>query len=159
MMRVATCLLAISTAVACAASPPTVDAQEGRQVQRPDPPSAEQTGGPMAPEPDYKQVTAREFEAAVAEDRPEALVRFIARHPEHPLADEARSRLYSERGRSGSDWRASSNSGPDAEIYAAFYQAVRRDTADAYDAFIARFRPHPLVQEAQRLRESPEAFR
>lgn len=113
----------------------------------------------MAPEPDYPQVTAREFEAAVAEGSPEALVRFIARHPEHPLANEARSRLYSERGRSGSEWRPSSNSGPDAEIYAAFYQAVRRDTTDAYDAFIARFQPHPLVREAQRLREAPESFR
>ncbi len=160
MIRTAACLLTFTLAAACVtASPPTGDSQEVRTVQRSTQPSPDQTGGPMAPEPDYRRVTEKEFEAAVAEGSPEALVRFIARHPEDPLADQARSRLYADRGRSGSQWRTSNKSGPDATIYAAFYQAVRRDTADAYDGFIARYKPHPLVEEAQRLKQSLESPR
>lgn len=101
--------------------------------------------GDMEPPPDYEAVMAKEFRSAVKKGTSAALIRFISRHPEHPLADRARSLLA---GRHEPDARPAS--GPDADIHAAFDEARRRDTAEAYAAFIAEHANHPLAAEARR---------
>jgi len=45
------------------------------------------------PARDGDEAVRWEFEAAQREDTPEALEKVIARHPDHPLAEEARRRL------------------------------------------------------------------
>lgn len=144
----------VAASLAGCARSPAVSAMEGAPMGAQGGLDVPRTGGPMAPEPDYSAVTAREFREAEAEGSPEALLRFIARHPEHPLADEARSRVYSDRGNPLFGSGTFGRTDPDADIYTAFYRAVRQDKAEAYEAFIRRFRPHPLVQEAQSLRKS-----
>lgn len=47
----------------------------------------------MAPPPDYEQVTQLEFEMLFSKGTKEAMLLFIERHPQHPLADKARDRI------------------------------------------------------------------
>ena len=104
----------------------------------------------VPPGSDNEAAVVKEFRAAQAEDTREALVRFIARHPDHSLADEARAQLDA---RSDLPGVPPGSRDPDADIYAGFDGARRQNTAQAYDAFIARFAPHPLALEAQKLRD------
>jgi hypothetical protein len=98
-----------------------------------------------------------EFDAAVREGTSSALIRFIARHPGHPLADRARNLLS---GRDELDMSVSPTD-PDADVYAAFDRARRKNTAAAFSNFIALHPNHPLAAEARRqmtrLRALPES--
>lgn len=98
------------------------------------------------PPPDYDRVMGEEFDAAMREGTNSALIRFIARHPDHPLADRARSLLS---GREGLDTGVSPTD-PDADIYAAFDRARRENTISALGTFIALHPNHPLAAEARR---------
>ena len=99
---------------------------------------------------DPEAATAKEFRAAQAQGTREALVRFIARHPDHPLAEEARARLDARTDFPGAE---PGSADLDSEVYAAFDDARGRNTADAYEAFIRRYGSHPLASEAQRLHD------
>ena len=109
------------------------------------------------PPPDYDRVMEEEFDTAMREGTNSALIRFIARHPDHPLADRARSLLS---GRDGLDTGVSPTD-PDADIYAAFDRARRENTIAAFRNFIASYPHHPLAAEARRqltrLRALPES--
>lgn len=100
----------------------------------------------MPPPPDYDEVMKEELEAALNEGTSTALIRFIARHPDHPLADRARSLLSD---RDGLD-RSVSPTDPDADIYAAFDRAQRQNTVAAFRNFIALHPRHPLTAEARK---------
>lgn len=109
------------------------------------------TGGSTARQPgDSEAVMAKEFRASEAEGTREGLIRFIARHPDHPLADKARALLDS---RPDLPVSRPGSKDPDADIYAGFDRARKLNTPDAYDAFIRRYGPHPLTLEAQKLRD------
>lgn len=111
----------------------------------------------MPPPPDYDRVMEEEYDAAVREGTNSALIRFIARHPDHPLADRARSLLS---GRDKPD-KGVSPTDPDADVYAAFDRARRENTVAAFRNFIALHPHHPLTAEARRqmtrLRALPES--
>ncbi len=100
--------------------------------------------GEMPPPPDYEAVMADEFRHARQAGTNAALIRFIARHPQHRLADEARTLLSR---RPAADPPGGSGD-PDADIYRAFDQA-RRDRT--FGSFIARHPEHPLAEEARRM--------
>ncbi|WP_275790931.1 hypothetical protein [Pararhizobium gei] len=53
----------------------------------------EKTDGIMAPGPDIEAAVKSEYDRAVRKGTREAYHRFIRRHPDHPLANEARDRL------------------------------------------------------------------
>ena len=110
----------------------------------------------MGREPDYDAVLAAEFDNAVAQGTREALIRFISRHPGSAPAARA-FRLLD--GGTGLPLKGNSYADPDADVYAAFDEAYRAGGAAALDAFIARYAPHPLAEEAKRLRRgtSPES--
>src|SRR5687767_2324153 len=95
----------------------------------------------MARPPDDAAVLAQEFRAAVDDGSNAALIRFIARHPETTLADEAWRRL---RQRPAPDARPLAND-PDAAVYAAFDTARRSGTAEAWRDFARTWAGHPLA--------------
>lgn len=101
----------------------------------------------MARPPDDEAVLAQEFRGAVDDGSNAALIRFIARHPETALADEARRRLQQ---RTAPDERPLAND-PDAAVYAAFDAARRAGTAEAWRDFARTYANHPLAAEANRL--------
>jgi hypothetical protein len=101
----------------------------------------------MARPPDDAAVLAQEFRGAVDDGSNAALIRFIARHPETALADEAWRRLQQ---RPAPDDRPLAND-PDATIYAAFDAARRTGTAEAWRDFARTYANHPLAAEANRL--------
>ncbi|MGQ7793182.1 hypothetical protein ACUN0C_12295 [Faunimonas sp. B44] len=114
-------------------------------------PDRPRRAGDMLPPPDYEAVMADEFRHAREAGTNAALIRFIARHPQHRLADEARALLSR---RPAADPPGGTGD-PDADVYRAFDQA-RRDRA--FDSFIARHPQHPLAEEARRMmRTAPEA--
>lgn len=100
----------------------------------------------MAPPPDEAMVIAQEFRGAVDEGSNAALIRFIARHPDQALAEEARRRLAL---RTKPDERPLAGD-PDAAVYAAFDAARRAGTAQAYRDFARTYAGHPLAAEAER---------
>jgi hypothetical protein len=100
----------------------------------------------MAPPPDEQAVMAQEFRGAVDDGSSAALIRFIARHPDHALAEEARRRLAR---RTAPDGPALAGD-PDAAVYAAFDAARRAGTARAYRDFARAYAGHPLAAEANR---------
>lgn len=51
------------------------------------------TGGIMTPAPDGEAAIRKEYAGVVAKNTSEAYELFIRRHPDHPLADEARAWL------------------------------------------------------------------
>jgi hypothetical protein len=101
----------------------------------------------MARPPDDAAVFAQEFRAAADDGSNAALIRFIARHPETTLADEA-WRLLKQR--PTPDARPLAND-PDAAVYAAFDTARRAGTAEAWRDFARTYASHPLAAEAARL--------
>jgi len=101
----------------------------------------------MARPPDDAAVLAQEFRGAVDDGSNAALIRFIARHPETALADEARRRLQQ---RTAPDERPLAND-PDAAVYAAFDAARRTGTAEAWRNFARTYANHPLAAEVNRL--------
>jgi hypothetical protein len=101
----------------------------------------------MARPPDDAAVLAQEFRAAVDDGSNAALIRFIARHPETALADEAWRRLQQ---RPAPDARPLAND-PDAAVYAAFDAARGTGTAEAWRDFARTYASHPLAAEATRL--------
>ena len=103
----------------------------------------------MAPEPDYDAVLAAEFQAAIAKGTREALIRLVARHP-GKIAQRALELL---REGSGLPLAKPGSADPDAEVYAAFDVALHADTPPAYNSFIERYAPHPLAEQAARLRD------
>jgi hypothetical protein len=100
----------------------------------------------MAPPPDEKAVIAQEFRGAVDDGSSAALIRFIARHPDDALAEEAWRRLAP---RTAPDGRSLAGD-PDATVYAAFDAARRAGTARAYRDFASAYANHPLAAEAER---------
>lgn len=100
----------------------------------------------MAPPPDETAVIAQEFRGAVNDGSSAALIRFIARHPDQALAEEARRRLAR---RTAPDGPALAGD-PDAAVYAAFDAARRAGTARAYRDFARAYAGHPLAAEADR---------
>lgn len=101
----------------------------------------------MARPPDDAAVLAQEFRGAVDDGSNAALIRFIARHPETALADEAWRRLQR---RPAPDAHPPAND-PDAAVYAAFDAARRTGTAEAWRDFARTWANHPLAAEATRL--------
>ncbi|TSD85981.1 hypothetical protein FFK22_024475 [Mycobacterium sp. KBS0706] len=101
----------------------------------------------MARPPDDEAVLAQEFRGAVDDGSNAALIRFIARHPETALADEAWRRLQQ---RPAPDEHPLAND-PDAAVYAAFDTARRTGTAEAWRDFARTYATHPLAAEATRL--------
>lgn len=101
----------------------------------------------MARPPDDEAVLAQEFRGAVDDGSNAALIRFIARHPETALADEAWRRLQQ---RPAPDEHPLAND-PDATVYAAFDDARRTGTAEAWRDFARTWASHPLAAEATRL--------
>ena len=101
----------------------------------------------MARPPDDQAVLAQEFRGAVDDGSNAALIRFIARHPETALADEAWRRLQQ---RPAPDEHPLAND-PDAAVYAAFDAARRTGTAEAWRDFARTYASHPLAAEATRL--------
>lgn len=103
--------------------------------------------GDAQPPADKERVEAmeRRLRAAMKEKTNVELIRFIARYPDRPLADTARTLL---RGR-GAD-RAGMRSGPDGRIYAEFDKARLQHSVSAFERFVERHPNHPLAAEAQR---------
>ncbi|MCB8839369.1 hypothetical protein [Aurantimonas sp. VKM B-3413] len=111
--------------------------------------AAPRAASPAAPHMDFEEVLRREYEAALAKGTDEALALFIARHPKHKLADQARAKLV----RGGQSERPDSKeTGPDAAVLKDFTRATRVNSVAAYDAFISRHPRHPLAEEARRMR-------
>lgn len=106
----------------------------------------------MARPPDEQAVIAREFHGAVDQGSNAALIRFIARHPGHALADEARLRLQR---RTTPDDEPLAHD-PDATVYAAYDAARRAGTAEAYRDFARTYANHPLAAEANRQIGAPQ---
>jgi hypothetical protein len=96
-----------------------------------------------APPLDPQVVLADLYARTLAEDSDAALILFIARYPDDPLAEDARRRL---RLRAGPD--PVSFGGPDGRLISEF-DAARRAGPAALDAFAARHPGHPLAAEAQ----------
>lgn len=104
---------------------------------------AERAAAEAAPAMDPQAVLADFYARSLAADSSAALILFIARYPDDPLADEARVRL---RARPPDPAAAG---GPDGEIIAQF-DAARGGGPAALDAFARRHAGHPLAAEALR---------
>lgn len=100
----------------------------------------------MAPPPDEEAVIAQEFRGALDDGSSAALIRFIARHPDNALAQEAWRSLAL---RTAPDGPVVPGD-PDAAVYAAFDAARRAGTARAYRDFASAYASHPLAAEAER---------
>jgi hypothetical protein len=84
----------------------------------------------------------REFELRAGEGTREALILFIVRHPDHPLADRARAMLRGV--------PLAGTPSPDAAVFADYSRALDSGTAAALRDFAARHPAHPLAAEARR---------
>ncbi len=100
----------------------------------------------MRPERDIEAILLDTFNEAVRSGSAGALIKFISRNPEHPLADKARQLLkdgdYPPARRTPSEW-------VDSKIVE--FDAARRDGTSALKEFIAKHPGHPLAAEARRL--------
>lgn len=111
--------------------------------------AAAEAAAPMDP----GVVLADLYARTLAEESAAALVLFIARYPDAPLAEAARARLKARAlpdpappgGLEGGNFPA----GPDGAVYAEF-DAARRAGPAALDAFARRHPGHPLAAEAAR---------
>lgn len=108
-------------------------------------PALAQSNAPIPPPRDPAVVLDAEYQRARAAGTNAALILFIARQPDSPLADQARVTL---RGRTTPD--PTPDSGPDGDILMAFDLArLSRDRA-ALDDFARLYAGHPLAAEAAR---------
>lgn len=105
---------------------------------------AQGVSDPLPPPPDNVAGMRASYEQAVAADTGAALILFIARNPDHPLADAARRDLAA---RPTAD--RVSPGGPDGDIILQF-DAARLGGRAALDGFAARHPGHPLAVEARR---------
>ena len=100
----------------------------------------------MRPERDIEAILLDTFNEAARSGSAGALIKFISRNPDHPLADKARRLLeqgsYPPARKSPTEW-------VDSKIVD--FDAARREGPDALKAFIARHPGHPLADEARRL--------
>jgi hypothetical protein len=100
----------------------------------------------MRPERDIEAILQDTFDEAVRSGTAAALIKFISRNPDHPLADKARRLLeagsYAPARKTPTDW-------VDSKIVE--FDAARRAGPDALNAFIARHPDHPLAAEARRI--------
>jgi hypothetical protein len=106
--------------------------------------AAGQPAAVTPPPPDYAAGLRAPLDRALAEGSNAALILFVARHPDEPLADEARAAL---KARPRPDRVA--DPGPDGAIVAAFDRARLAGPA-ALAAFAAAYPNHPLGLEARR---------
>ena len=127
----------------------------------------------MLPPPDPERAIRSEFDTFAARGTVEAYELFIARHPDHPLAREARRRIDALRGSDGGDSNSTATTGgpmplppssgqpktggimplpPDHEkaVRFEFDRFAARGTIEAYELFIARHPDHALAREARR---------
>lgn len=132
--------------------------KDGEQAEIPGLESLSVAGGPiveaapswyltaMRPERDIEAITLDTFNEAVRSGSAGALIKFIARNPDHPLAEKARQLLeegnYPPARKTPSEW-------VDSKIEE--FDAARRAGAGALKEFIARHPNHPLAAEARRL--------
>ena len=100
----------------------------------------------MRPERDIEAIILDTFNEAARSGSAGALIKFISRHPDHPLADKARRMLeegnYPPARKTPSEW-------VDSKIVE--FDAARRAGPDALKTFIAKHPGHPLAAEARRL--------
>jgi hypothetical protein len=100
----------------------------------------------MRPERDIEAITLDTFNEAVRSGSAGALIKFISRHPDHPLAEKARRMLeegnYPPARKTPTEW-------VDSKVVE--FDAARRAGPDALKEFIARYPGHPLAAEARRL--------
>ena len=100
----------------------------------------------MRPERDKEAILLDTFNEAARSGGAGALIKFISRNPDHPLADKARRLLegggYAPARKTPSDF-------VDSKIVA--FDAARRAGPDALRTFIAKFPDHPLAAEARRM--------
>jgi hypothetical protein len=102
----------------------------------------------MAPPADF-DVRRAEFDAALRKNTELALVRFIARHPDHALAGEAVA-LLMQGGRASGD----AGTDPDAAIFMAFAEAARSGDRQALEHFATANPDHPLATIARNYTEA-----
>lgn len=100
----------------------------------------------MRPERDIEAITLDTFNEAVRSGSAGALIKFISRNPDHPLADKARQML--DEG-NFPPARKTPDAWVDSKIVE--FDAARRQGPDALKAFIARHPGHALADEARRL--------
>ena len=100
----------------------------------------------MRPERDIEAILLDTFNEAVRSGSAGALIKFISRNPEHPLADKARQLLkdgdYPPARRTPTEW---------VDSIIVEFDAARRAGHGALKEFIARHPGHPLAAEARRL--------
>ena len=130
-----------TAALAAVATTPTASADD-RATVRPN--------SSMAPEPDYLAVQTAEVQTAIARGTREALIRIVSRYSCQTIAQHALLLL-----KEGSNlpFARPGTTDPDTDVYVAFDVAFRADTTVAYDAFIERYAPHPLTDQALHLRD------
>lgn len=102
----------------------------------------------MPPEQDYDAVIRKELRDAQRFGSA-GLIRFIARNPDHPLANEARHLLAEH-----TEAMRPIPGDSDADVARAFDTARRSNSAEALAAFAGRYRGHPLAAEALRMRDA-----
>lgn len=98
---------------------------------------------PTVPPPGDAAVLAAELRGALTDGSNAALIGFIARHPDEPLADAARSRLAAR-----TELDPAPAVGPDAEVHAAFDAARLSVEPQAMADFAKQYAHHPLGREA-----------
>ena len=109
-------------------------------------PPAGRAWGDSLPPPDGAAILRRILARAEARGDNAALIAFIARYPEEPLTDEARTTLLA---RTAPD--SAPAGGTDGAIFFAFDAArLSADPADALAAFARTYPGHPLAAEAAR---------
>lgn len=108
------------------------------------------TGGSASPREGGVSAIAREFDYARRLGTTEALEKFIARNPDHPLAQKARELLSSPDTRRRLPMPSDGSAG--SATRSAYDAAVRQGTVAALDRFIADHPGHPLAEQAQWLR-------
>ena len=100
----------------------------------------------MRPERDIEDILKDTFDEAARSGSAGALLKFISRHPDHPLAEKARRMLeegdYPPARKTATDW-------VDSKIVE--FDAARRSGPAALRAFIAKHPDHPLADEARRM--------
>ncbi|ESR26951.1 hypothetical protein [Lutibaculum baratangense] len=138
------------TSIALAVTVAAIAATATLAAGRADVPRDERPEPTVPPEQDYGEILSEEYRFAVQQGSREALLMFIARHPDEPLSDRARALVPQVPSRAGAG-------GADADVLAAFGKALDAGTPEALDAFVDAHPQHPLAAEARRMRETTRA--